>query len=72
MYIYKYVPYLTFKSLGNMAKKLKMNRRNMKQCLEEKEVQLAGSLPMEVGVKCDIVCMRIRDGPSPPRVPSEF
>lgn len=55
-------------------KHMKMNRwRSIKQYSEEEEeVQLPGSLPVEVGVKCDIVGMRIRDGPSPPRVPSEY
>lgn len=33
---------------------------------------LTGSLPMKVGVKGDIVCIRIRSEPSPPRLLSEY
>lgn len=66
--------FVFLRPFGNSAenlKHMKMNRRrSIKQYSEE--VRLPGSLPMEVGVKCDIVGMRIRDGPSPPRVPSEY
>lgn len=34
----------------------------------EERGQLVDSLPIGVDVKGDIVCMRIRGGPSPPRV----
>lgn len=38
----------------------------------EERGQLADSLPMVVGVEGDIVCRRIRGGPSPPRVLLEY
>lgn len=38
----------------------------------EERGQIADSLPMVVGVEGDIVCMRIRGGPSPPRVLLEY